>query len=302
MLAEFTQITDTKIESLQHPKKNLKDQISKSNFVLVTSQEIDEIFEKNNKLIARQTMSMILEQIRRAIINLSNLGVETFIVTADHGYIFLEEISESDKVDEPGGEKIGLHRRTWIGKGGKASSSYIRVTESEVGLSGKYELVFPRRLGCFKVKGPENPYFHGGISLQEMVIPAIKITTKKSTILTTETEIKMALEKSKITNRLFSVRLVWESPAQQQLLGDQITEKRVRLILKSGRNEVGEAVQAVYGYEDGTKDIILEQDKPNLVTMILKEEDLDQVNIILQDAETLVELKRIEKIEVNLTI
>jgi hypothetical protein len=301
-LDEFAQVTDTKLDLLQKPSKNLREQISESNFVLVTSQEIDEICEKNNALIARRAMGLILEQIRRAIINLANLGIETFIVTADHGYVFLEEISESDKVDEPGGEKIGLHRRTWIGKGGKSSGSYLRFKEQDVGLSGDHEIVFPRRLGCFKVPGKENPYFHGGITLQEMVIPAIKITAKEPAVSVTEGEIEMALEKSKITNRLFSVRLLWKSPVQQQLLGDRITEKRVRLVLKSGRNEVGEAIQAVYGYEDGTKDIILEQDKPNLVTMMLTRDDLEQVNLSLQDAETLVELKKIEKIEVNLTI
>jgi hypothetical protein len=297
------QVVEAKIEALQKPRKKLKDQIAASNFILVTSQEIDEICERGNTTLAHRTMQDILEQIRRAIVNLSVLGVDTFIVTADHGYIFLDEIEPSNKIQKPGGEELALHRRAWIGNGGQASNAYIRFKESDVGLSGNYDLVFPRRIACFMVKGPENPYFHGGISLQEMVVPIIKITKTEVVPLPTAPEIKIILEKAKITNRLFSVQLVWKSPAKRKLLGTSETKKRVRVAVKSGKNDVGEAVHAVYGYEDGTKDIILEQNKPNLVTIMLTGEPAQNVlYLVLVDAETLVELARLENIVVNLII
>lgn len=297
------QVVEAKIEALQKPRKKLRDQIAASNFILVTSQEIDEICEQGNTTLAHRIMQDILEQIRRAIVNLSVLGVDTFIVTADHGYIFLDEIEPSNKMQKPGGEELALHRRAWIGNGGQASNAYIRLKESDVGLSGNYDLVFPRRIACFMVKGPENPYFHGGISLQEMVVPIIKITKTEVVPLPTAPEIKIILEKAKITNRLFSVQLVWKSPAQRKLLGTSETKKRVRVAVKSGKNDVGEAVHAVYGYEDGTKDIILEQNKPNLVTIMLTGEPAQNVlYLVLVDAETLVELARLENIVVNLII
>lgn len=292
---------EAKIEALQKPRKKLKDLITSSNFVLVTSQEIDEIGEQGNTTLAHRIMQDILEQIRRAIVNLSVLGVDTFIVTADHGYIFLEEIEPGNKIQKPGGDELALHRRAWIGNGGQVSNAYIRLNESDVGLSGNHDLVFPRRIACFMVKGPENPYFHGGISLQEVVVPIIKITKTEVVSVPSVPEIKMTIEKPKITNRLFSVHLVWKSPAQRKLLGTSETRKRVQVLVKSGKNDVGEAVQAVYGYEDGTKDIILEQDKPNLVTIQLTEESAQKVlSLMLVDAETLVELARLEKIEVDL--
>lgn len=295
------QFVEAKIEALQKPRKKLKDQIAASNFILVTSQEIDEICEQGNTTLAHRTMQDILEQIRRTIVNLSVLGVDTFIVTADHGYIFLEEIEPSNKIQKPGGEELALHRRAWIGNGGQASNAYIRLKESDVGLSGNHDLVFPRRIACFMVKGPENPYFHGGISLQEMVVPIIKITKTDVVSVPSAPEIKMVLERTKITNRLFSVHLVWKSPAQRKLPGTSETKKRVQVLIKSGKNDVGEAVQAVYGYKDGTKDIILEQDKPNLVTIMLTQEPAQKfLCLMLVDAETLVELARLEKIAVDL--
>jgi len=77
----------------------------------------------------------------------------------------------------------------------------------------------------------------------------------------------------------------------------------VRIVVKAGGKEVGMAVQAVYGYEDGTQDIVLEIDKLNHITMMITE-DITQksVNLHLMDAETLVELARIEKIGVDITI
>lgn len=298
------QLIETKLNTLLKPRQKLKDQISESTFILVTSQEIDEICEQGNVTLARSIMGEILTQIRRAIINLAELGVETFVLTADHGYLFFEEIESGNKVDSPGGKTVDLHRRVWVGNGGDASASYMRVSETDIGLSGTCELAFPRNIACFKVKGAENPYFHGGISLQEMVIPVIRIK-KKSTplfqIIPSDFELKM--EKPKITTRFFSVEVKWKSSAQQMLIPDSKTHKRVRLIVKAGGKEVGMAVQAVYGYEDGTQDIVLEKDKPNHVTMMITEEITQKsVTLHLLDAETLVELAKIEKIGVDITI
>ena len=296
---------ETKLDALLKPLKKLKEQVAESAFVLVTSQEIDEICEQGNVTLARRIMGDILAQIRRGIINLAELGVENFVLTADHGYLFLEQLESGNKVDAPGGKTIDLHQRAWIGNGGDASSSYIRIGESDIGFSGNYELAFPRGISCFKVKGSDNPYFHGGISLQEMVIPLIKIKKQSKTASRiAPSDFELIMEKKKITTRFFSVQAAWQSPAQRMLIDEAEIHKRVRLIVKAGGKEVGIAVQAVYGYEDGTQDIILEKDKPNHITMMITAEEITQktVNLHLLDAETLVELAKREKIEVDITI
>ena len=299
-------ITTTKLEDVIKPRKNLKEQIANSNFILVTSQEIDEICEQGNASLAHQLMSEILAQIRRAILNLSTdeLGIEYFIITADHGYIFLEELEEGNKVDAPGGQTIDLHPRAWIGKGGAKSSSYIRVTEKDIGYSGSLELAFPKRLGCFRVKGPDNPYFHGGISLQELVVPVISISRRLSTIdKVSSDDFVFIFDKPKITNRLFSVMVTWKSPIQQRLNFVEKKHKRVRLVVTSNKKDIGIAVQAEYGYEDGTGDIILEKDRPNYVTMMITDESIqhEQVSLKLLDPDTLVELKKLDK-ELDITL
>jgi hypothetical protein len=39
------------------------------------------------------------------------------------------------------------------------------------------QLLFPRSVACFKARGGNMRYFHGGISLQELVVPCLTVTT-----------------------------------------------------------------------------------------------------------------------------
>ncbi|MEQ8192440.1 MAG: PglZ domain-containing protein, partial [Candidatus Eremiobacterota bacterium] len=295
---------ETKIENILKPSKKLRQEIKESDFILVTSQEIDAICEQGNITMARRIMSDILAQIRRSIRNLVELGIYNFVLTADHGYLFFEKIESANKIDVPEGNKIELHRRAWAGKGGNMSNSFILLSEKDIGLSGDCNLAFPKRIACFKVKGQDNPYFHGGISLQEMIIPLIIIKHKSVKIIDKiDSEIHLIIEKEKITTRFFTVQILWKSPGQLSFISDGEKYKRVRLLVRDNGNEVGTAVQAVYGFEDGTQDIILEKDKPDYVTVLIGEEiKCKTVNIYLLDGETFVELAKKEKIPVELSI
>ncbi len=103
---------------LPNPKKKEREGIEKAELILVTSQEIDAIGEGDNVRLARRTMDDMLLELRRTFRVLSELGVETIIFSADHGYLFGEELSEDKKIDAPGGETADLHRRVWVGRGG----------------------------------------------------------------------------------------------------------------------------------------------------------------------------------------
>jgi len=199
---------ETKLESLLKPSKKVREEVAASAFILVTSQEIDEICEQGNVSIARRIMGDILDGIRRAMVNLMNLGVEAVVLTADHGYLFLGAIDAGDKVDAPGGKTIALHPRAWVGHGGTKSHSFIRVHGSELGRVGELELAFPRGIGCFKVKGKDNPYFHGGLSLQETIIPLVTLqkqapagmgTLQSAGLSLSKPEFALTMEKKAIT-------------------------------------------------------------------------------------------------------
>jgi hypothetical protein len=289
-----------KLNDLIKPSKKRQAEIQTSEIVLVTSQEIDRLGEEpDGEDEARLFMEEMLDKLRKGIRRLASLGVGTLVVTADHGHLFGETSDSGMKMDPPGGKTLELHRRVWIGKGGKAADGYIRVSVGRLGLGGDFECAFPKTLACFKTKGGSMAYFHGGISLQEMVIPVILLEAKKTKSYAPEMAgVKLSMEKAKITTRFFSVTATYYA---QGLLGSE--EIRVKIIVKTDRKDVGSAVMSVYGFEEGTKEIVLVRNKPNPITIMLTDtQDLKDVSVHVLDAISQVEFARLEHIPVQISI
>ena len=289
-----------KLNDLIKPSKKRQTEIQGSEIVLVTSQEIDRLGEEpDGEEEARLFMEEMLDKLRKGIRRLASLGVGALVITADHGHLFGETIDSGMKMDPPGGKSLELHRRAWIGKGGKSADGYLRVAAGRLGLGGDFECAFPKTLACFKTKGGSMAYFHGGISLQEMVIPVILLEAKKTKSYAPEMAgVKLSMEKAKITTRFFSVTATYYA---QGLLGSE--EIRVKIIVKADRKDVGSAVMSVYGFEEGTKEIVLVKDKPNPITIMLTDtQDLKDVSVHVLDAISQVEFARLEHIPVQISI
>ena len=77
---------------------------------------------------ARRTMDTVIDDLARAVKKLSSVGVRNAVVSADHGHLFGHaDREEAMRVDAPGGDTVDLHRRCWIGRGGKTPPGAIRV-------------------------------------------------------------------------------------------------------------------------------------------------------------------------------
>ncbi len=289
-----------KLNELMKPTKKRREDIAKADLILVTSQEIDRHGEETeDEEEARRFMDEVLEKLRRGIRNLAFLGVRHMVVTADHGYLFSERLDDGMKIDSPGGHTVDLHPRVWIGRGGAELPGCLRTTSNQIGLGGDLELVFPKGLACFRTRGSTRGYFHGGLSLQELLVPVISITVSESHPAdSTRAHVTIKLAKPKITTRFFSVELRYTVGG---LFGDD--KKRVKVVVRAGRTDVGTAAMAAYGFEEGTQEIILEKDRLNAITMMLTAElDTPTVSVHVLDATTQVELARVEDIPVEISI
>lgn len=288
-----------KLNDLMKPSKKLRDEIMKSDFVLVTSQEIDRRGEEaDDEDEARRYMDEVLDKLRRGIRRLASMGVTDFVITADHGHLFGESIESGMKIDAPGGNTVDLHRRVWIGRGGSSGATSVRIPVSRVGLGGDLELVFPRSLACFTAKGGSTSFFHGSASFQELVIPVAVLKAKRVQPTTANAVVTLSIERPRITTRFFSVAAQY---SVTDLFGPN--ERRVKIIAKSGKKEVGGAVMAAYGFEEGAQEIILHKDKPNAITVMLTDDsDLKTLSIHIIDAVTQVELNRLADISVDLAM
>ena len=131
-----------------------KKEISSARFIVITSQEIDRLGEDgDDQAETRRWMDEVLDQLRRAVRILARHDFKRFVISADHGYLFVDDPDPGMMMDSPGGTTVELHPRVWVGKGGTVGKGYIRATASQLELGGELELAFPRGLACFRVKG-----------------------------------------------------------------------------------------------------------------------------------------------------
>ncbi|AAR35482.1 PglZ domain-containing protein [Geobacter sulfurreducens] len=280
------------------PKR--KRELAEAQLVIVTSQEIDRHGEEGGEdEETRLYMDEVLEKLRRGLRNLVQAGIMELVIAADHGFIFAEALESGLKMDPPGGKTIALHDRVWIGQGGVAADGFFRVNASDLELGGPLELAFPKGLGIFKVPGGGCSYFHGGASLQEQIIPVCRLTAKapkRSAVITVN--LKLQLAKPKITNRFFSVTVSLEA---EGLFTD--VAKRVRLEILSGKDEVGHTAMAAYGFEEGSREIVVDYGKPNSVTIMISEtKKLEHIEIRAVDCESQLLLASLTGVPVELAI
>jgi len=302
------EVFDTKLDNLlPKPAKKVREGIADAQLILVTSQEIDELCEQDNITQARRQMDGVLNDLRRGVRVLFDLGVQRIVLTADHGHLFGDELSEDMKVDAPGGETVDLHRRVWVGHGGKADDAFLRMPLSALGMQGEFDLATPWTFACFKCKGGARAYFHGGLSPQELLIPFMILTPSMKPSTGPPTGIAWTLipGSQKLTTRFFSVQITGVNTG----LFD-ITPPKARVELRAKGKTISRAVSASYGFDVDSGDVSLLNEEanskviaPNTITlMVVEETDQKNVSLYLLDAATGSELSRIEKIEVAISM
>lgn len=107
-----------------------------------------------------------LERYARTIRRLQTIGYKRIIIVTDHGFFHWQP--EVDEVQEkPSGELLWISRRAVVGR----SLSHPSAVRLPV-LSSDLEAMVPRSVNAFRTYGGLG-FFHGGATLQELVIPVI---------------------------------------------------------------------------------------------------------------------------------
>jgi uncharacterized protein (TIGR02687 family) len=123
-----------------------------------------------------------LKELIKLVKKLTNANANNIIVTSDHGFIFQNRaIEESDftEADIEGDDILYRDRRFILGIGLKDNKSLKKYTSADLDLKGDIEVLIPKSINRLRKKGSGSRYVHGGTSLQEVVIPVIKINKKR---------------------------------------------------------------------------------------------------------------------------
>ena len=151
-------------------------------------------------------------------------------ITADHGFLYTySPLTEDDKVDKttPASTDVEIDRRYLITRKG-AKPDYLFPVKF-LGGDTEYNAFAPRESVRIKKKGGGMNFVHGGISLQEMVVPVIDYTylrndskaykRNKDKYDTKPVTVNLLSASRKISNMIFSLNFY-----QTEAVGDNREE------------------------------------------------------------------------------
>lgn len=297
-MGQVPSLVEMTMDALLHglTLKKLAEEVSGAPVVVIRSQEIDGAGENLPNGVAQTVMGTVLEDIRKAALRLADAGISAFVIAADHGHLFGQRRGDDMKIDPPeGGKTVDLHRRCWVGRGGSTPLACVRIPCSELGYSTDLDLMVPRGTGVFKAGG-DLAFHHGGLSLQELVIPVLTFDLKGRKAKGKPEADRILLEgaPTQITNRIFSITLRRTDLALEPL--------RVRLLAldNAGGSTVGQAAFATSGWDAEGWILELKGGDPVSVGIQLDNDEVEELRVVVVEVGTDRTLKDTAPIPVQL--
>ena len=220
------------------PRKRLPDHVT---MVVVRDTGIDDAGEADGMRLPAAIPGAVT-QIGKAVHKLRSLGVRRAVITADHGFIYTPGAGPGDVVAKPSGDWEVEKDRFLLGHG-PGSPHTIRFAPSEVGVPCAAEaIVFPRGLSAFQ---SGLSYCHGGLSLQECVVPVIRVEMPEQSRRSPKLEIGLKYRgktTGRITARVFTVDLSLAAPS---LFAEAGLEDSHQVLLVAHGRDVATEVGAV---------------------------------------------------------
>lgn len=153
-------------------KKRLSD---KTSLLVLRNDDIDGLLEQNSSA-ALQSVETTFVAVVKAMKKLQETSLVKFtdvVIVTDHGFVYNYEPKGSDVCAKPAGSWVNFHNRILLGESKNTEASNVIVPASTLGIRAPVkEVAFPRGLCAYEAN---QYYFHGGVSLQEAVVPVISL-------------------------------------------------------------------------------------------------------------------------------
>ncbi len=181
---------------------------------------------------------------------ISNMNGNNMFVTADHGFIYQNtELDESDfSNSNHSGDIWKESRRFVIGRNLTNDSSTKEFKGSELGVLSDVNVLIPKSINRIRIKGAGSRFIHGGASLQEIIIPLVKVAkTRQDT--TSQVEIDIIKSTDRITTNILAVSLI-----QDNLVTDQILPRTIRAGIYAEDGELlSDQFKYIFNIEEGSE-------------------------------------------------
>lgn len=168
----------------------------------------DQVFDACDQAIGE------IKNLIRMIVN--EMSGTNIIITADHGFLYsYKPLEESDKAEKSfvSGNIIELERRYIIADGSCTAEHMLRLPMTNV--HSNFAVFTPLENIRIKKQGGGMNYVHGGISLQESVVPVIEFKNvrpgSKNFVDVKKVELQLISPIRKISNSIFSLNFYQKS-------------------------------------------------------------------------------------------
>ena len=231
---------------------------------------------------ARRYLSDVVGDIAAAVRWVASQGFSRVVISSDHGHMLLPEIPAGDVVQSPAGGWQEVKRRCRLGSGLASSTGTLTLKAGHVGIQGDVqEICLP--IG-FRVFSEGDGYFHGGLSLQEAVIPVVVFRAAAAESgKAGKPEIEILYRSDKFTSRVVGLKFYLRSDMFN-------TAARVRIEAYDGTSAkakvVGESADCE-ARDDKTREVTLQAGKETPVPVLI-DPDFDgaEIEVRVSDPET----------------
>jgi len=284
LLAEIygDRFAETTLDDLLGSPKKVAASLKKTELLVVRTQDPDAVAESLGAWRARRYLSDVIGDIAAAVRWVAAQGFCRVVVSSDHGHMLLPEIPAGDVVPSPPGEWQEIKRRCRLGQGFSSATGTLTLKAGHVGIQGDVqEICLP--IG-FRVFSEGDGYFHGGLSLQEAVVPVVAFRASAAESgMAGKPEIEILYRSDKFTSRVIGLKFYLRSDMFS-------TAARVRIEAYDGTGAkakvVGESADCE-ARDDKTREVMLQAGKETPVPLLIDPDFAgSEIEVRVSDPET----------------
>ena len=150
-----------------------------------------------------------------------NANGYNILLTADHGFLFQQsDTAVTDDLPLPGATEWGYKNRRYALGRAIVPNPAIKVfnaADLSLWMPGDWQVAFPLGLGRFPLQGSGKRYVHGGLSLQEVIAPVLKIHIARADD-TEQVDVDLLRVPDKITTGNITLSLYQDRPIADKVL------------------------------------------------------------------------------------
>jgi uncharacterized protein (TIGR02687 family) len=216
--------------------------VKKYDLIYIFHNQIDKIGDdKTTEDKVFEAVERELDFLMDIVKKIANMNGNNMFITSDHGFLYQNNVlDESDfSIGDITGTIWKESRRFVIGKNLSGDASTKHFSAAQLNLVGDADVLIPKGINRIRIKGAGSRFVHGGTSLQEIVLPLLKVTkTRQDT--TKNVDVDIIKSTDRITTNILAVSFL-----QTELVTDKILPRQIRCSVYA---ESGELLSDQFNY------------------------------------------------------